>query len=115
MDGMALLPEELRGAQEGAGHLLPAQYVAPLGDQDGKVAIALDPVAVKVADDALGGRTDREPLLQLLAPPNGHPGKLRIEALDVLGLLLEVALRDQERKVGVLVPGRLEAVVEVTL
>ena len=37
------------------------------------------------------------------------------EALDVLGLLLQEALRDEQREVGVLVAGRLEAVVELAL
>jgi hypothetical protein len=57
--GVALLPEKLGGAQEGACDLLPAQDVAPLVDQDGQVAVALDPIPVEVADDALGGRPDR--------------------------------------------------------
>src|SRR5215216_368956 len=35
VDGVALLPEKLRGAQEGAGHLLPTQDVAPLVNEDG--------------------------------------------------------------------------------
>ena len=31
VEGVALLPEELRGAQEQAGSLLPAHHVAPTG------------------------------------------------------------------------------------
>ncbi len=115
VDGVALLPEELRGAQEGPRHFLPAQDVAPLVYEDWEVAVALDPVLVEVADDALARRPDGEPLLQHLPPPYRHPRELRVEALDVLGLLLQVTLGDEERKVGVLVARGLEAVVEVAL
>ncbi len=42
----------------------------------------------------------------------GDDGALLGEALDVLGLLLEEAHRDEQREVGVLVPGRLEHAVQ---
>src|SRR5215212_7308805 len=115
MDGVAFLPEELGGAQERARDLLPAHYVAPLVDKDGQVAVALHPVAVELADDALRGRPDRQALLEFLAPPDRHPCEFRVEGLDDLSLLLQVALRDEQREIGVVVPGRLEAGVEVGL
>ena len=115
VDGVALLPEKLRGAQEWARDLLPAKDVAPLVDQDGQVAVALDPVPVEVTDDALRRRPDRQRLLELLPAPYRHPGQLRVEALDVLCLFPQEALGDQQGKVRVMVPGGLEAVVEVAL
>ena len=45
----------------------------------------------------------------------GHDGELGGEALHVLGLAPEVALRDEQREVGVLVPGRLDPAVQVRL
>src|SRR5215204_637301 len=53
VDGVALLPEELRSPQERAGDLLPAHDVTPLVYEDRQVPVALDPVLVEVADDAL--------------------------------------------------------------
>src|SRR5215210_5898480 len=53
VDGVALLPEELRAPEERAGDLLPAQDVTPLVYENRQVSVALDPVPVEVADDAL--------------------------------------------------------------
>ena len=89
--------------------LLPADDVAPLVDQHRQVAPGLDPLGVHRPDDRLGGRADREPLGQLLVAALGDPGHLGREAGDVLGLLAQEALRDEQREVGVLVAGRLEA------
>src|SRR5918998_6320738 len=110
MDGVTFLPEKLGGAQKRTGYLLPAQHIAPLVYKDGQVAVALDPVPVEVADDALGGWPDGEPLFQLFPPPDCHPRELGIEAFDVLSLFFEVALGDEQREIGVLVPGGLKAV-----
>jgi hypothetical protein len=45
----------------------------------------------------------------------GDDGQLRVEALDVLGLLLQVALGDEQREVGVLVAQVLEHLVQDAL
>ena len=50
-----------------------------------------------------------------LPPPMGDDGQLGAEALDVLGLALEVRLRDEQREVGVLGAGRLDAGVDLGL
>ena len=57
---------------------------------------------------SLVGRTANG-LLELLAAADRDDGQLRTEALDVLGLTLEVLERDEEREVGVLGPARLDA------
>src|ERR671917_186997 len=98
-----------------APYLPPSHNVTPLVDEDGQVAVALDPVAVKVADDALGGRPDGEPLFEFLTSPDSHPRQLRVEGLDDLGLFLQEALGNEKREVGVLVTGGLKTIVEVTL
>ena len=63
--GVALLPEELRGAQEQARAHLPAHDVGPLVDEQRQVAIALDPALERVADDRLRRRPHDQRLLEL--------------------------------------------------
>ena len=113
--GVALLPQELAGPQEEARAHLPAQDVVPLVVEQRQVAVALDPALVAVPDQRLAGGPDGERLLQLLAAAVGDDRDLGREALDVIGLALEQAHRDQQRKVDVLVAGRLDPVVERAL
>ena len=112
VDGVALLPEELRGAEEEAGPHLPAHDVGPLVDQDGQVAVALHPLGVGVADDRLRRGPDDEGLLELLAAAVGDDGELGRESLDVLRLLVEEGLGNEDGEVGVLVARLLEHAVE---
>ena len=123
--GVAFLPEELGGAQEQARAHLPAHHVGPLVDQQRQVAVALDPAGEGRADDRLGGRADDVGLGQFaggdhlgfaglrvldgLEPVVGDHRALGGEALGVLGFLFEVGERDEQREVGVLVAGGLEA------
>ena len=80
-----------------------------------QVAVRLDPLRVHHADDHFGGRPDREPLGRAFRRRPGHPGDLGREPLDVLGLAHQQRLRNQQREIGVLVAGRLEARVELGL
>ena len=109
---VALLPQELGRPQERTRHLLPADDVGPLVDQHGQVAPGLDPLRVHRAEDHLRGRTHDQLLLELLGSAFGHPRHLRRKALDVLGLAHQQAFRDEQRKVGVDVAGRLEPSIE---
>jgi predicted transcriptional regulator len=68
-----------------------------------------------VADDRLRGGPDDVRLFELFAACDGDDRQLRRESLDVLGLLAQEALRDQQRKVGVLVAEGFEPVVELAL
>ena len=86
--GVALLPEELAGAQEEAGPQLPAHDVGPLVQQQRQVAVALDPLGHELADDRLAGGPHDDRLLELLAAGDGDHRQLGAEALDVLGLAL---------------------------
>ena len=95
MDGMALLPPELPGPQEGAGGLFPADDGAPLVIQHGQLPIALQHVVPMVAEHGLRGGAEGQTLLQLLAAAHGDPGHLRGEALYQLALLFQQALGDQ--------------------
>nr|BFF23920.1 hypothetical protein GCM10025732_18850 [Glycomyces mayteni] len=109
VDGVALLPQELRGAQEQAGAQLVAHDVAPLVEQQGQVAVGVHPLRHVLADDGLGGGADRELLFELLAAAvRDHP-QLGREALDVVGLAGEVGLGDEQGERGVLRAGLLDA------
>ena len=113
--GVALLPEELGGAQEDPGPQLPAHDVGPLVDEQGQVAVALHPLGEERVDDRLAGGAHDDGLLQLLAAGVGDHGQLGAEALDVLGLLAQVGLGDEEGEVGVLGAGGLDPPVQLGL
>ena len=113
--GVALLPQELPVAQEGAAGLLPAQDGAPLVVQLGQVPVGVDDVLIVLAEQGLGGGADAVALLQLLAAAVGHPGALGGEALHVVLLLLEQALGDEHGQIHVLVAGLLELLVQGVL
>ena len=72
----------------------------------------MDPLREHVVDDRLGGRPHDQRLFQLLAAAVGDHGDLGREALDVLRLFLQEALRDEERKVGVARAGLFDPAVE---
>ena len=113
--GVALLPEELGGAQEHARPHLPADHVGPLIQQHGQVPVGADPLGHHLADDRLGRGPDDELLFQLLAAGVRDDRELGREPLDVLRLALQVAFRDQQREVRVLMTGLLDPPVQVGL
>ena len=115
MEGVSLLPQELRRAQEEPRPQLPPNDVVPDVHLERQVAVGLDPVLHAVGDDRLAGRADREPFIERLSAGVGDPGDLRIEALDVLGFLLQQRLRHEQREVDVVVPGRLDIGVQLPL
>ena len=63
---------------------------------------------------SLVGRTTTR-LLELLAAAVGDDGELGAEALDVLGLPVQERLGDEQREVGVLGAGGLDAGVDLGL
>jgi len=113
--GVAFLPEELRGAEEHAGAQFPADDVGPLVEEHGQVPMALDPLGEEVADDGLRGGADDVGFFELLAAGMGDDGEFGREAFDVFGLLLQEALRNEQREIDVLVAGGFEAGVEFAL
>ena len=115
MDGVALLPPELAGAQEGARGLFPADDGAPLVVEHRELAVGLEHVVPMVAEHGLGCRAERQALLQLLAAAHRHPCDLGREAVDQLALLLQQALGDQNGHCHVLVAGLLELTVHDAL
>ena len=75
----------------------------------------MNPVLVLGPDDRLARRPDDEGLLELLAAADRDYRQLGREALDVLGLLLEEAHRDEHGEVRVLVPRLLKSPVHLGL
>ncbi len=121
--GVAFLPEEFGCAEKEARTHFPAHDVGPLVDQDRQVAIGLHPLRVGRADDCLRSRPNDERLGQRTGrhhfslgvhfqPMMGHDRAFLGEAFDVLRLFLHVAERNEEREIGVAMPGRLEHAVE---
>jgi hypothetical protein len=109
---VTLLPQELGGAQEQPCHLLPADHVRPLVDEDRQVAPRLDPFGVHRTDDGFGGGPHHEPLFERFGTTLRHPSHLRSEAFHVLRFFHQQAFGNEQRKVGIDVAGGLEAPVE---
>ncbi|MPM40584.1 hypothetical protein SDC9_87228 [bioreactor metagenome] len=110
--GVALLPEELPVAQEGAGGLFPPEHRAPLVVELGQVPPGVDDFGVMLAEQGLGGGADAQALLQRLAAAEGDPGALGREALHVVLLLLQQRLGNQQGEIDVFVAGLFKPAVQ---
>ena len=113
MERVGLLPQELGRSQEQPRSQLPADNVVPQVHQQRQVTVRLDPVLHAVRDDGLAGGSDRQPVVEILAARSRDPGHLGIEALDVLGFLLEQRARHEQWEIDVAVAGRLDVAVEL--
>jgi hypothetical protein len=84
--------------------------------KNGRVRIShrttLDPLREHIVDDRFGSRPHDERLFEFLAAAVGDHRDLGCEALDVLRLLLQEALRNKEREISVACAGLLDAAVE---
>ena len=113
--GVALLPQELGAAQEGAGGLFPAHDAAPLVIQLGQVTVAVDDMGIVLAEQRFAGGAHAQALLQLFLAAHGDPGHLRGEAFHMVLLFLQKALRYEHGHIDILVAGGLEHAVEDVL
>ena len=116
---MPLLPQKLGRPQEQASPQLPTHHVGPLVDQNRQVAVRLDPLGIHRADDRLAGGPHNQRFVQLA---RRHQSALRPrlqpvmrdhraflgKAFDVLGFLFQETHRNEQGKVGVLMPRGLE-------
>jgi len=123
---VALLPEEFGGAEEEARSEFPAHNVGPLVDEEGEIAVALDPVFVAVPDDGFTGWSDDEFFFEfgfgiddnafavrvVHEAVVGHDGALFGKAIDMFGFFAEEGFGDQKGEVGVDVSGGFEHAVE---
>jgi hypothetical protein len=118
--------EESTGAPADGGDVEPGgpyagcstsapENVCPLVVQQGEVSIALNPLGEEVADDRLRSWPDNIRLFEFFAACNGYNGQLRRKAFNVLGFLSEEALRNQQRKINVLMTRCFEADIEFAL
>ena len=131
VSGMTFLPEEFCGAEEKPWAHFPAHHIRPLIDEQGEVAVGLDPASEGGADDRLGSwpddvgfsefaggdhfRFSGDGIFYHLEAVMGDHGALGGESFGVFRFFFQVGKRDEQRKIGVLVPGRLEAAVELLL
>ncbi len=95
--GVPFLPQKLGGTQKQAGAQFPAHHVRPLVDQQGEIAVALNPVLIAIPDDRFAGRPDDElffqpgvgvydhPVFRILQAVVRHHGALLGKAIHVLG------------------------------
>jgi hypothetical protein len=74
-----------------------------------------DPLGHHLPDDGLRAGPHDQRFLKFLASGVGDDRELGGKTLDVLGLAAQIRLGDQQREVGVLVPGVLDAAVELGL
>ncbi len=128
MGGVSFLPEKLRGPKKQPGAHFPADHVAPLVNEQRQIAIALDPVLVGVPDDRFRCGPDDQLFLQLglridlhtfsgngLEAVVGDDGAFLGEALGHLLFLGQEGLGNEQGKVGIDVPARLEHAVQGAL
>ncbi len=119
MGGVAFLPEEFCGAEKEACAHFPADDVGPLVDEDGEIAVALDPLGVELADDGLAGGADDEWLFEgggraedTIGPGfeagMGDDRALFGKAIHMSSLFLEVAHGNEEGEVSVFVASVLK-------
>ena len=113
--GVSLLPQELSGAQEGSGLLLPAYHGAPLVIYLGQVTVGVDIVLVKIAEKRLGRGPHAQTLLQLRQPSVRHPGYLRGKALHMILFLLKKAFRNEHGHIDIFHARFLEPLVQLLL
>ena len=112
---MAFLPEKFRRAEEDTRPELPTDDIRPLVQEEGQVAVALNPACHDLAEEGLAGWPHDDWLFKPPPACMGDDGKLGAEPGDVLGLFAHVALRDEQRQVDVLGPGRLDPLIDLGL
>ena len=102
MGGVAFLPQEFPGAEEGTGGLLPSHHGTPLIEHFGKISVGVNFPGVEITEQSLGGGAHAEPFLQRFQSSLGNPGHFRGKSLYVVFFFLKQALRDKHGKIYIL-------------
>ena len=115
---VTLLPEKLGGAEKQTGPHFPADDIGPLVEKNREIAPGFHPAGVGGADDGLGCRAHDQRLGELTGghefaiaefkPVMRHHRAFLGEAFHMGGFFFQIAERDEERKIRVLVSGGLE-------
>ena len=113
--GVTLLPQELQGPHKRPRSHLPPCDVAPLVHEQRQVPVGLDPLRKHVVDHGLARRSHHKRLLEIFPASFGHQSQLRAEAFHVAGFLLDERVRNELRKVAVLVTCSLELPIQPRL
>src|SRR4029453_2765891 len=80
----------------------------PLVQQERQITVRLNPVAIGIPNDGLRRRPDNQRLFKLLTATVRDHSDFWSEPFDMLRLLLQKVLRNEQWKVGILVPGFLK-------
>mmetsp|Transcript_93708 Transcript_93708/g.264499 ORF Transcript_93708/g.264499 Transcript_93708/m.264499 type:complete len:244 (+) Transcript_93708:1159-1890(+) len=116
MGCVALLPQELAGAEERRRLFhLPTYDAAPLVQPDGKVAMGLHPVGEGRIHGGFARRPDGNGLVDVLVSELGHPRQLRGKVVEVVLLFFDVALGNEHREIAILHANQLDFLVEPPL
>ena len=129
MGRVAFLPQEFSRTQEEAGTHFPAEHVGPLVDQDGQVAIGVDPVLVRIPDDGFRSGADDQFLLQfglgvyhyasavgvILQAIVGDDGTFLGKSFHMFCLAAEEGFRDEQGEIGIDMARFLEHVIQLAL
>ena len=113
MCGMAFLPQELSGTEEGTGRLLPADNGAPLVVNLRKITIRMNVIFIEITEQGLRGWAHAETLLEIFQSALCHPGYLGSKAFHMILLLLKQALGNEHRKINVLHASLFETAVQL--
>ena len=126
MHRVTFLPQELCCSQKHSRTHFPSHHIRPLVDQDGQIAMTLDPFGIGRANDRLAGWTYDQGFLKL-AGRSQSTIRVWLEAmmsyhrtffgksLHVLSFLFKKAHRNEEGKISILVARRLEHVIQGSL
>ena len=123
MRRVPFLPKEFGRAQEQPRAHFPAHDVGPLIDENRQIAIRLHPFGVHGADDGFAGRAHHQRFFERAGRNQSAFGadlKAMMrddraffgEAFDVRRFFFQKAQRNEQRKIGVLMPGVFEHPVE---
>ena len=129
MGRVAFLPQEFSRTQEEAGTHFPAEHVGPLVDQDGQVAVGVDPVLVRIPDDGFRSGADDQFLLQfglgvyhyasavgvILQAIVGDDGTFLGKSFHMFCLAAEEGFRDEQGEIGIDMARFLEHVIQLAL
>ena len=115
MHGVSLLPQELRGAEEGAGGLFPSYDVTPLIIKLRKVAVGMNNTLIVLAEKCLRGRTNYKSLGKSVLPAYGYDRALGRKSRNVILFLLKQGFGNKHWHINVLVSELFKSRVKIVL
>ena len=131
MCSVAFLPKEFCSSKKKTWAHFPSHYVSPLIDQKWKIAVGIGPTRKSGTDNGLRSRANDVRLGKFhgrnhlsftgfrvffgLKSMVGDYGTFRRKTLSMLSFLLQIGKRDQKGEISILMSGRFESSIEITL